>query len=144
MREMSLSTKVIRDRIINMAENISCKQIKNINSAKAFSITCDDSCDLLCRYIKFVGPQEELIEVIPLKSQTWGQDIFEAVVSCLTEKVINTTHQVSVCTDGPISSTEDSVSLHLPTRSTVCPSSQMCESDEPLYPNSEQNNRQWV
>ncbi|KAL3976511.1 testis-expressed sequence 12 protein [Sarotherodon galilaeus] len=84
------------------------KQIDDINSAQAFSIACDESSDvndveqtaLLCRYVNCDGPQEELIELIPLKGQTRGQDICEAVVSCLDAKGINTTHLVSVSTDG--------------------------------------------
>lgn len=55
---------------------------------------------LLCRYVNSDGPQEELIELIPLKSQTHGQDICEAVVSCLEAKGLKTTHLVSVSTDG--------------------------------------------
>lgn len=83
-----------------MAENISSKQIDDINSAQAFSIACDDGGEtaLLCRYVNSDGSQEELIGLIPLKGQTWGQDICEAVVSCLEAKGINTTHLVSVST----------------------------------------------
>lgn len=104
---MSLSTKTVRDRSIKMAENVTSKQIEDINLAQAFSIACDESRDvndveqtaLLCRYVNSDGPQEELIELIPLKSQTQGQDICEAVVSCLEAKGIKTTHLVSVSTD---------------------------------------------
>lgn len=75
--------------------------------AQTFSIACDESSDvknveqtaLLCRYVNSDGPQEELIELIPLKGQTQGQDICEAV-SCLKAKGINTTHLESVSTDG--------------------------------------------
>ncbi|XP_072251164.1 general transcription factor II-I repeat domain-containing protein 2B-like [Leuresthes tenuis] len=108
IREMPLSAKTVRDRAIKMAENISSKQIVDINSAEAFSIACDESSDvndveqtaLLCRYVNSDGPQEELIELIPLKGQTRGQDICDAVLSCLEAKGINTTHLVSVSTDG--------------------------------------------
>ncbi|XP_028299320.1 general transcription factor II-I repeat domain-containing protein 2A [Gouania willdenowi] len=105
IREMPLSAKTVRNRTIKMAENISSKQIVAINSAHAFSLACDESSDvndveqtaLLCRYVNSDGPQEELIE--PLKGQT-GQDICDAVLSCLEAKGINTTHLVSVSTDG--------------------------------------------
>ncbi len=46
------------------------------------------------------GQQEEVIELIPLKCQTRGQDICEAVLNCLKAKEINTTHLVSVETNG--------------------------------------------
>ncbi len=55
---------------------------------------------LLCRYVNSDGPQEEVIELIPLKGQPRGQDICEAVLNCLKAKEINTTHLVSVATDG--------------------------------------------
>uniref|UniRef100_A0A674PAJ3 General transcription factor II-I repeat domain-containing protein 2A-like n=2 Tax=Takifugu rubripes TaxID=31033 RepID=A0A674PAJ3_TAKRU len=108
IKDMPLSAKTVKDRTIKMAANISSKQIDDINSAQAFSIACDESSDvndieqiaLLCRYANANGPQEELIELIPLKGQTRGQDICDAVVSCLKDKGINTTHLVSVSTDG--------------------------------------------
>ncbi|OCU00129.1 hypothetical protein XELAEV_18005914mg [Xenopus laevis] len=106
IKEMSLSAKTVKDRAIRMATNITSKQIDDINSAQAYSIACDESSDLndieqtalLCRYVNSDGPQEELLELIPLKGQTRGQDICEAVLSCL--KGINTAHLVSVSTDG--------------------------------------------
>lgn len=108
IKEMPLSAKTVRDRTIKMAENVTSKQIEDINLAQAFSIACDESRDvndveqtaLQCRYVNSNGPQEELIELIPLKSQTRGQGICEAVVSCLQAKGIKTTHLVSVSTDG--------------------------------------------
>lgn len=133
--------KLIKDRTINMAVNITSKQIDYINSAKAYSIACDESSDvndieqiaLLCRYVNSDGPQEELIELIPLKGQMQGQDICKSVLSCLKPKRINTTHLVSVSTDGAPSMRgaqknlsskvaglrADDISLHLALRSTV-------------------------
>ena len=96
-----------------MAEDITKQQIKDINSAIAYSIACDESKDesdielkaLFFRYVHSVGPQEEIIELIPLKAQTRGEDICEAILECLREKGINTTHLVSVATDGTLSKT---------------------------------------
>ncbi|XP_067094207.1 general transcription factor II-I repeat domain-containing protein 2B-like [Osmerus mordax] len=96
-----------------MAEDITRQQIKDINSAVAYSIACDESKDkgdieqivLFCRYVNSAGPQEEIIELIPLKGQTRGEDICEAVLNCLRAKGINTTHLVSVATDGAPSMT---------------------------------------
>lgn len=52
-------------------------QIKDINSAPAYSITCDGSNDvryikqimLFCRYVNFDGQQEEILDLIPVKGQ---------------------------------------------------------------------------
>ncbi|XP_072892951.1 general transcription factor II-I repeat domain-containing protein 2A-like [Hemitrygon akajei] len=96
-----------------MAEDITRQQIKDINSAVANSIACDEykykgdieQIALFCRYVNSAGPQEEMIELIPLKGQTRGEDICEAVLNCLRAKGIKTTHLVSVATDGAPSMT---------------------------------------
>ncbi|XP_059835935.1 general transcription factor II-I repeat domain-containing protein 2A-like [Hypanus sabinus] len=113
IRHMPLSAKTVKDRTIKMAEDITRQQIKDINSAVAYSIACDESKDkgdieqivLFCRYVNSARPQEEMIELIPLKGQTQGEDICEAVLNCLRAKVIKTTHLVSVATDGAPSMT---------------------------------------
>ncbi|CAL9687263.1 unnamed protein product [Knipowitschia caucasica] len=110
---MPLSAGTVKDRTIKMAENVTKQQIKDINSAAAYSIACDESKDksdieqiaLFCRYVNSAGPQEEMVELIPLKGQTWGEDICEAVLDCLRAKEIKTTHLVSVATDGAPSMT---------------------------------------
>ncbi|KAM4706621.1 general transcription factor II-I repeat domain-containing protein 2-like [Discoglossus pictus] len=108
IKDMPLSAKTVKNRTLKMAENISKQQIQDINSAVAYSIACDESKDkgdieqiaLFCRYVKSLGPQEELIELIPLKDQTRGEDICKAVLDFLSAKKINTNHLVSVATDG--------------------------------------------
>lgn len=113
IREMPLSAKTVKDRAIKMAENITKQQIKDINSAPAFLIACDESKDksdieqiaLFCRNMNSDGPQEEMIELISLKGQTWGGDICEAVIDYLRAKEIKATHLVSVATDGAQSMT---------------------------------------
>ena len=71
-------------------------------------MACDVSKDkndieqiaLFCRYVNSAGPQEEMVELIPLKFQTRGEDVCEAVFECLRAKDIKTTHLVSVASDG--------------------------------------------
>ena len=73
-----------------------------------YSVSCDESKDVsdieeivpLCRYVNSAGPQEGIIEVIPLKGQTRGVDICEAVLDCIQTKEMNTTYLVSVAIDG--------------------------------------------
>lgn len=112
IKDMPLSAKTVKDRTIKMAANITSQQITDINSAPEYSIACDESKDIeqivfLCIYVNSAGPQEEIIEVIPLKGMTRGEDICEAVLDCLKNKEINTclTHLVSVSTDGAPSMT---------------------------------------
>lgn len=60
---------------------------------------------MFCRYMNSDGPQEEVVELKPLKGQPQGEDICEAVLECLRAKEIKTTHVVSVATDGAPSMT---------------------------------------
>lgn len=107
IREMSLSAKTVKDRTIKMAENITKQQIKDINAPSAYSIACDVSKEksdieqipLFCRYVNSAGPQEEMVELIPLNCQTRGENICKAVLDCSRAKEIKTTHPVSVATD---------------------------------------------
>lgn len=56
---MPLSAKTVKERAVKMAGDIINRQIKDINSAPAYSIARDESCDvidieqtaLLCRYV---------------------------------------------------------------------------------------------
>ena len=82
--------------------------MKDKNSAVAYSIACDESQNksdieqiaLFCRYLISAGIEEQLIELIPLKSQTRGENMCKAVLGSLRTKGINTNHLVSVATDG--------------------------------------------
>ena len=89
------------------AKDITSQQILDINSAPAYSVACHETCDvndieqtvLLCRYVSSAGPKEEIIELIPLKGQTRGEDICEALINYLKAKDLNTSQMVSVSTD---------------------------------------------
>lgn len=72
---MPLSATTVKDRTIKMAENITKKQIKDINSAVGYSIARVESkekediehTELFCQYLNYAGPQERMIELISLK-----------------------------------------------------------------------------
>ena len=108
--DMPLSAKTVKDRSDKMVEDITKQQIKDINSAVTYSIACNESKEkhdieqiaIFCRYVNSAGPQEEMIELIPLKGQTRGENICEAILECLKAKGINTTHLGSVATDGAL------------------------------------------
>lgn len=109
IRDMPLSARTVKDRIIKMAANINSQQVKD----PAYSIACDVSKDVndieqiarLCNYVNSAGPQEEITVLLPLKGQTQGEDICEVVMDCLKAKEINTTHMMSAVTDGAQSMT---------------------------------------
>lgn len=45
IKDMPLSAKTVKERAIKMAGNITDQQIRDINSAPANSIACDESCE---------------------------------------------------------------------------------------------------
>lgn len=96
MREVPLSAKTVKDRSIEMAAKINAQQIDDITSAHAFWLACNKSSDVndVEQCVSSDGPQEELVELVPLRGQTQGFDICEAGVSRLKEKAINSTHLV--------------------------------------------------
>ena len=75
IKDMPLLAKIVKDRTIRMAANISSQQISDINSAPGYSIACDGSKDisdveqisLFCKYVNSTGLKEEFIEIIPTK-----------------------------------------------------------------------------
>ncbi len=106
VKNVPLSAKTMRDRALKLAHDITNQQIVDINWACGFSIACDESCDVyditqvaLGRYVNSKGPQEELIDLLPLTDQTRGEDIFSTIITCLKEKGILTNHIISIATD---------------------------------------------
>ena len=49
--------------------------------------------------------KKKIVELIPLEGQTHGKDICEAILECLRAEGINTTHLVTVASDGAPSMT---------------------------------------
>ncbi len=112
IKNVPLSAKAMRDRALKLAQDITNQQTVDIISFCGFSIACDESCDvdiarvaLLGRYVNSEGPQEQLIDLLPLTGQTRGEDIFSTIITCLKEKEIQTNHIISVATDGAPSMT---------------------------------------
>ncbi len=103
----------MRDRTFRLAQDITNQQTVDINSPCGFSIACDESCDVddiaqvafLGRYVNSEGPQEELVDLLPLTGQTRGEDIFSTIITSLKEKGIQTNNIISVGNDGAPSMT---------------------------------------
>ena len=89
-----------------MTEDITSQQVADLNSTQGFSIACDESCDvddiaqivLICRYVNSQGPQEELLDILPLTGQTRGEDIESAVTNYLKSKGININKIIAIAT----------------------------------------------
>ncbi|KAG8235406.1 hypothetical protein J437_LFUL018624 [Ladona fulva] len=97
-----------------MSSNITVQQIEDLKMVTAVSIAVDESCDindtaqvsLFVRFISHTGPKEELLELLPLKGQTRGEDIGNAVIECMDKHHIPLDKIVSISTDGAKSMTD--------------------------------------
>ncbi|KAG8235195.1 hypothetical protein J437_LFUL014159 [Ladona fulva] len=113
IKELPLSAKTIKDRTIKMSSNITVQQIEDLKMVSAVSIAVDESCDindtaqvsLFVRFISHTGPKEELLGLLPLKGQTRGEDIGNAVIECMDKHHIPLDKIVSISTDGAKSMT---------------------------------------
>lgn len=90
IKELQLSAKTIKDRKIKMYSNITTQHIKELKMVSVLSIAVDESCDIndtaqvsvFARFMSHSVPKEELLGLLPLKSQTHGEDIANGVIEC--------------------------------------------------------------
>lgn len=81
----------MKDRTAKMSSNIINQQVDDLKVISALSIAVDESCDLndtaqvslFVRFMSATGPKEELLGLLPLKGQTRGEDIANAVIGCI-------------------------------------------------------------
>lgn len=95
-----------------MSLNITNQQNKDLKFVSVLSIAVDKSCDindtaqvsLFVQFILFMGPKE-VLGLLPLKGQTCGEDIANAVIECVEKHSIPLNKIVSISTDGEKSMT---------------------------------------
>ena len=103
----------MKARILDMADNVSHQQNKDLSSCNFLSICLDESTDItgsahlaiFGRYLVNDTIREELISLASLETTTRGIDICNAVVKQLTERKLDLFKIVSVSTDGASSMT---------------------------------------
>ena len=97
----------MKARILDMADNVSHQQNKDLSSGNFLSICLDESTDITSsarlaifgRYLVNDTIREELISLASLETTRWI-DICNAVVKQLTERKLDLSKIVSVSTDG--------------------------------------------
>ncbi|XP_065642837.1 group II intron-encoded protein LtrA-like [Hydra vulgaris] len=107
IKDIPLSARTVKERILNFAEEISNMKIEDIKTAEFLSLAIDESidvtdisqCCVMVKYLTVSGVQEELVELLSMKGQTRGEDIAESVLKYLERKNINIERIVSVATD---------------------------------------------
>lgn len=108
IQDMPLARNTVKERILGMAENISCQQKFDIKSCNFISICLDESTDvtgsarlaIFARYCVKNNIKEELLSLSTLKTTTKGVDIYNAVIDALNKREICASKIVSVTTDG--------------------------------------------
>ena len=94
IKEIPLSRNIVKARILDMADNVSHQQNKDLSSCNFLSICLDESTDItgsahlaiFGRYLVNNTIREELISLASLETTTRGIDKCNAVVKQLTEK----------------------------------------------------------
>ncbi|GFV88380.1 SCAN domain-containing protein 3 [Trichonephila clavipes] len=107
IKELPLSAKTVKDRTIKMCSNITTQHIEDLKLISALSIALDESCDindttqisLFVRVMSHSDPKVELLGLLPLKGQTRGEDISNAVIECMDKHHIPLDKIVSISTD---------------------------------------------
>ena len=106
---ISLSRNTVADRINELSENLNCQLKEKVAKFVAFSVASDESTDVsdiaqLAVYIRGVDENmqvtEELVELVPMKGTTTGNDIFVCLVGTLDKIGVDWTKTVSVAIDG--------------------------------------------
>ena len=104
IKEIPLSRNTVKARILDMADNVSHQQNKNLSFCNFLSICRDDSTDItgsarlaiFGRYLVNDTIREELISLASSETTTRGIDICNAVVKQLTERKLDLSKVVSI------------------------------------------------
>ena len=106
---VSLSRSTVIRRIQDLSEDLEAQLATSIENAIAYSLALDDSLDIsdtaqLVIFIRIVREnlevQEEMLDLIPMKDTTTGQDIFNVLEGVLEKFQLPWKYLTSIATDG--------------------------------------------
>jgi len=107
--DMQLSRNTVTRRVVEISSNLKNQLMIDIENCTAFSLQADESTDVadvsqLIIFIRMVfkdfSTKEELLTIIPLKSKTRGEDIFQNFKTFANSIQLQICKLVSITTDG--------------------------------------------
>uniref|UniRef100_H3AYD9 Uncharacterized protein n=1 Tax=Latimeria chalumnae TaxID=7897 RepID=H3AYD9_LATCH len=108
IKGLQLSDTTVMRRVEEIGKDIWQQLMADLSAAPCFSLALNESTDIsdfsqLCVWIHFPKKElfcEKLLCLIPMKTQTKGEDIFTALLNFFTENNLEWKKLISVCTDG--------------------------------------------
>ena len=108
LAKISLSDSTIKARIDELANDIECQVLQQIQESPYFAIQCDETTDVaqfsqLMVYVRFVEAatiEEEMLFCKSLETTTKAEDVFRLVDAYFHKNDMKWEKLVGVCTDG--------------------------------------------
>ena len=108
LAKISLSDSTIKARIDELANDVECQVLQQIQKSPYFAIQCDETTDVaqfsqLMVYVRFVGAatiEEEMLFCKSLETTTKAEDVFRLVDAYFHKNDMKWEKLVGVCTDG--------------------------------------------
>ena len=108
LAKISLLDSTIKRRIDELANDIDCQVLQQIQASPYFAIQCNETTDVaqfsqLMVYVRFVGSatiEEEMLFCKPLETTTKAEDEFRLVDAYFHKNDMKWEKFVGVCTDG--------------------------------------------
>lgn len=106
---IQLSARTVTRRVNDMAANIKLSLQDECGNFEFFSVAIDESTDKtdtaqLAVFVRGITNDfrivEEMARLVPMKGQTTGEDVLQALLACLAEMNLDMKKLISICTDG--------------------------------------------
>jgi hypothetical protein len=108
IKKIPLSRNTVKDRILELTNNVKRQLYLNLSSVKVFLISLDETTDItsksrlatIARYSDGIKMREDLVELENLSNKTTGVEICRVVNQVFVDNKIDIRKIVSIATDG--------------------------------------------